>query len=305
MRITCPQCGFSRRIPDEKIPETAELATCPKCSRRFRFRTLERTPEQASVQAPEQAPDKTPGPGLAEDFWAGLEKMAPPGEQEPPAPEVPEHGGDQVEIEVPFENLRGHGFFPGLWMTIRRAMFSPRLFFRVMPMRGLGGPLAFYLLLFEFSLVLDLLWGRAGLPPISGLHPALAPLDPGLGGPVGPVTLFAVYPIMATIIVFGASAGVHLVLKLMRSGERGFEGTFRAQAYSNAPLILSVLPYGYLLGIAWGLVVFVIGLKNVHRTSTLKVALAFGLLLAIQALLAWWAVNAGLRAMPDMTGGAA
>ncbi|BAH73886.1 YIP1 family protein [Solidesulfovibrio magneticus] len=38
MRITCPQCGFFREIPDAKAPVTPTMATCPKCRHRFRFR---------------------------------------------------------------------------------------------------------------------------------------------------------------------------------------------------------------------------------------------------------------------------
>ena len=40
MIIRCPQCEHSRSINESKIPSTAELATCPKCKHRFRFRTL-------------------------------------------------------------------------------------------------------------------------------------------------------------------------------------------------------------------------------------------------------------------------
>lgn len=58
MIIRCPQCEHSRSINESKIPPTAELATCPKCKHRFRFRTLRhaREPEpEASEQArPEQ-----------------------------------------------------------------------------------------------------------------------------------------------------------------------------------------------------------------------------------------------------------
>ncbi|MDQ7832421.1 MAG: YIP1 family protein [Desulfovibrionaceae bacterium] len=38
MRITCPECGFSRDVPDEKVPASTAVATCPKCRHRFRFR---------------------------------------------------------------------------------------------------------------------------------------------------------------------------------------------------------------------------------------------------------------------------
>lgn len=42
MIIRCPQCEHSRSISESKIPPTAELATCPRCKHRFRFRTLHR-----------------------------------------------------------------------------------------------------------------------------------------------------------------------------------------------------------------------------------------------------------------------
>lgn len=45
MVIRCPHCQFSRSITLDKIPATAEVATCPKCKRRFRFRTLPKRPQ--------------------------------------------------------------------------------------------------------------------------------------------------------------------------------------------------------------------------------------------------------------------
>ncbi|MBQ9406794.1 MAG: zinc-ribbon domain-containing protein [Desulfovibrio sp.] len=37
MKITCPQCGFSREMPPERLPARAVIATCPQCAFRFRF----------------------------------------------------------------------------------------------------------------------------------------------------------------------------------------------------------------------------------------------------------------------------
>lgn len=41
MKVVCPHCNFEREIPDDKIPENARLATCPKCQHKFYFRDLE------------------------------------------------------------------------------------------------------------------------------------------------------------------------------------------------------------------------------------------------------------------------
>jgi len=46
MRIVCPQCGYSRDIPEDKIPARSSIASCPKCSFRFRFRGYQAPPER-------------------------------------------------------------------------------------------------------------------------------------------------------------------------------------------------------------------------------------------------------------------
>ena len=41
MDITCPQCGFCRELPPDRIPARPVVATCPKCACRFRFSATE------------------------------------------------------------------------------------------------------------------------------------------------------------------------------------------------------------------------------------------------------------------------
>lgn len=49
MIIRCPQCEHTRSLNESKIPPTAELATCPKCKHRFRFRTLHHSLDSAEA----------------------------------------------------------------------------------------------------------------------------------------------------------------------------------------------------------------------------------------------------------------
>ena len=44
MKIECPECGFGREVPGGRIPANAEVATCPKCKAKFRFRSLDGSP---------------------------------------------------------------------------------------------------------------------------------------------------------------------------------------------------------------------------------------------------------------------
>ena len=69
MIIRCPQCDHTRSITESKIPATAELATCPKCKHRFRFRTLR--PPMEPV-APERSPVRAARSGGAKSESAAI-----------------------------------------------------------------------------------------------------------------------------------------------------------------------------------------------------------------------------------------
>ena len=60
MNIVCPDCGYTREVPDEKLPPKAATATCPKCGTRFRFRDL---PEEPARTVPaEKTEQVAPAP---------------------------------------------------------------------------------------------------------------------------------------------------------------------------------------------------------------------------------------------------
>jgi len=58
MRITCPECGFSRDVPDGRVPAATAVATCPKCRHRFRFRDVEDgfDPSSSAYEQPTSEP---------------------------------------------------------------------------------------------------------------------------------------------------------------------------------------------------------------------------------------------------------
>ena len=60
MRIICPKCQFVREVPDDKIPASAQTATCPKCKLRFNFRTSQ--PVEPAVPGEPAAPPPPPSP---------------------------------------------------------------------------------------------------------------------------------------------------------------------------------------------------------------------------------------------------
>lgn len=55
MLITCPECQFARNINASSIPSKAQLATCPRCKTKFRFRILH-DEDQVVVESVEERP---------------------------------------------------------------------------------------------------------------------------------------------------------------------------------------------------------------------------------------------------------
>lgn len=77
MNIVCPQCGFSRRLPEDRLPGEVVIATCPQCACRFRFSVRDGVlgvlpPREGSV--PRAVPAEKPGAASA-----GAASGLPPG----------------------------------------------------------------------------------------------------------------------------------------------------------------------------------------------------------------------------------
>jgi len=318
MEIICPECDFRRTVPDEKVPPTAEMATCPKCKAKFRFRTLDQAgdvpPPIPPAPGPQQTPEPPPGPAAPPlpyedeppqpmagsdtssrqergDVFSGLDAMGDgerrnrqeQGYQAYQAAGAYDDEEEELE-EVPWERLDDYGFFPGLFGTVKRAMLQPQDFFSRMPLgRGLMRPLAFYVLLSTLAAVVQFLFQGLGLGLLGSMQgPETEMFGPTeiMGMGAASVFVLLLYPIVFTVGLYITAGVYHLFLKLFQAGEAGFEGTFRALAYGSAPTVLSVVPLlGWMVGSVWTLVLTIIGLKTVHRTSYARVLAAIGALL--------------------------
>lgn len=363
MEIICPECQFSRQVDETKIPARSQVATCPKCQTKFKFRELpEETFEVEDPNAPEAArePEKPTGPRQAslldpppasakpeperpakpaqprqpeptfpkisapgedpgDELWDKLGGMAPPEQEErPEPPQMPKRpeasisrpvaenetqpvpgwtgefnedfpdpmqfeGSDEAEsdspmqVPPPFEQLDRYGFFHGLFLTLKLILLSPRLFFSVMPVGGgLAKPLTFTILVTMIQSFAQYIWG------VAGLSSSVAPEDAAAGGMSTTMTalvMLLLLPAFITVAQFVLTAIYHMLLILMRADSGGFEGTFRALVYSNAPIILGIFPMpfreleiGWMFIVAvWGLVLTIMGLKYIHKTSYAKV----------------------------------
>lgn len=238
------------------------------------MRPPETSREQNHTEEPReksyQQKNQEPVPG-----WTGeFNEDFPDPMQESLKSEEEEH--NSILVPPPFEQLDRYGFFPGLFLTIKLILTSPKLFFSVMPVGGgLSKPLAFAILLPMIQELFQFLWGLGGLSPLTGNNNSLT-------NEVSSTAMLTILLLMPAVVTAGQflMAGLyHLLLKLTQEDRQGFEGTFRVLAYSNTPVILGLFPMPTMnIQLGWmcitvilRLALTVVGLKQVHSSSYSKI----------------------------------
>ena len=167
--------------------------------------------------------------------------------------------------------------------TVRRVVLQPVSFFASLPQsRNLVNPLVFALICIEIYTILGGLLGLVRVGTNRGLGSFIASI---IAAPIG-----------GAIGLFILAAILHLLVRLVvGAGNSGFEATFRVAAYAAVVNLVSWIPLvGWLLGL-YGIYLSVVGIKEVHGTTTGKAALvvlipAGVILLVLVGLLAAGAV---------------
>ncbi|NLW80994.1 MAG: hypothetical protein GXY42_04895 [Desulfovibrionales bacterium] len=273
MNITCPNCGFGRDVDEASLPPKAAMATCPKCKHRFKFREIaipdpEQTqsqpqsenPEPATPTAPPSAPPQPAEPPKDEDLWKGLEALDQESEEDTSESE------DPVEPKLPAWELASSGYPQAFARTFLDVLSNPKRFFSAMPVgHGFIKPLLFFLIIIESVALSQSLWQLLGILPPSMITENLGHnLQAGLA--------LILYPLQVSIFLFFDTAINHFFLRLFKADTKGFEGTFRAEVYSSAPMLLMVVPYIGLPQAMIGVTVYkFLGLRHVHNATNKQV----------------------------------
>jgi len=198
-----------------------------------------------------------------------------------------EQGGAADRIPSPWEDSLNLGIWQGIYRTIKAVLFSPDKLFRTMTFQGgIYEPFAFGLLLGSIGTMFGFFWQFL---MISGtLQPLLQEL-------IGQTTINSMFlgiiiisPLFITIYMFITSVITHGCLLIVKGGKSGFEGTFRVVAFSQTAQILGLIPLvGGIIGSIWHIIILIIGLREIHEVSYLRVFIALlipaGLILLLVA----------------------
>lgn len=213
-----------------------------------------------------------------------------------------------AEDPVPWEdpNL---GFAAGVWRTWRESLFEPGRFFgRIREEGTVGRPLLYFLLVTVAASFFTLVWEAQGLT----LGHLTGYVEMGGTMAAGPVISFVLTPIMALVLLLFLTMVFHLGALMVAPDRRGMGATARVVCYAAGPSVLAAVPiFGPAVGGIWGLVLQVVGLREAHRTTTLRAVfmvfwlwLAFVVLAILMAvLLAWVGGTGGGGTLVDVAAG--
>jgi hypothetical protein len=227
-------------------------------------------------------------PNCGYDTYAPGEPIVPGGPEvggayPPPPPALPPLPGGVPPPGAgsPWERRRQIGFASALVETTQQVLTSPSEFFRSMPVTGgIGGPLLYgviagYIGLVASALYSFILRSALGSTWSFGQGSELDRIMPMLSSGMGLVGQVVLGPLAVTIGLFLVSAVVHLCLLALGGATNGFEATFRVAAYSEAAMVIRIVPVcGDVVAIVYYVILAIIGVSEAHRISGLKAAAA-------------------------------
>lgn len=225
----------------------------------------------------QRPPSATPGPDPGADPMGapGGHGAAPP---PPPPPQGAPPGAPPPAADpLPWENRSQVGFGAALLRTAQLFIGRPReAFDRALRRGDYASPLLWVLMLGVLMGIVNWLYGMMFVAPLMAFVPD------ELRDQLGPFVTMAVmgggiakvffHPIGVVIGTFVWAAIAHVCVLLVAGGGKsgaGFEGTFRAGAYTQVAQIAGILPLvGGLITLVWSVVLLVIGISSMHRIGT-------------------------------------
>src|SRR5215211_771538 len=145
--------------------------------------------------------------------------------------------------------------------AVRGVVTAPVGFFRSIRREGdFLNPLIFAIICYEVSAILG---GLLSLVGVSGTK--------GFGSFLVGIILA---PIFAAIGLFIGAGILHLlVMLIVGSRNSGYEGTLRVSAYSSVTSLVSWIPVIGLIASLYGIYLAIVGIREVHNTTTGRAAL--------------------------------
>lgn len=162
-----------------------------------------------------------------------------------------------------------HPSLASLLATARAALVTPTQFFRALTLDG--GAWAFVIAIGWPCAILGTLADRFVGPTF-----AAGPLGEWLGAIGWAEAILA--PLILVVTVWLEAVTAHAALRMFGAGGGGYKATLRVFAYASAVALVAWIPVaGWLVALVWNASIVVVGLREIHGTTTRRVVLALTL----------------------------
>ena len=277
-RQFCPHCGSELILPDPNAAQPTAPAGGGQDAPPGEGAPLPEggAPAWSSPPSPPTqggAGGTVPPPPPAGGGWAPIP---------PPPPSPPSDDG----IPAPFADRAGRGFFAAFVETFKLAATEPQKFFMHVRIQQIWPAVLFGVLAGWVGAAVAAIFGWLGGAAWTNAMRQLTQNMPSnesemiqkfafaLGGGAAAFRILLA-PVGIFIFIFATAAILHLVLMMFQGAARGFNATLTVVAYSSGVQLLNAVPgCGGLIAMVWQVVLLIIGLAAVHRTTTGKAALA-------------------------------
>lgn len=260
MTITCPSCGFSRPVAENRLHGKSVVAICPNCACRFRF--------SAQTGAGEILPPKSALPnGAADPEEEEMRQTAADAYRREAERFTHEAGGKQYS-SVPWEAAPNvEGWLTAFFKTTSQVMFHPAAFFaRLAPRSQKGRALAFFLIICVIQILAERAWSgflqNAIVSSDTG-DPQLQKFSDLLASQNDMLLSFLMRAGILIVQLYLFSFLMYLVYRLFARENVTYSLVFQIMSYSSAPTILSIVPVlGPIAGALWSLWCLLVGCKS-------------------------------------------
>lgn len=282
MKIICPQCGFSRDVAEDKLPKENVIATCPKCSCRFRLSGKTGVGEILPPKgwhrldsAKEEEPGEEDIRVTASNAYA-REANRFANEQAAALERERRSAGRNPWAEAPGQE----GWLTAFYQTLIRVMFqAPAFFGNLVAKVPIQRPLAFFLIICLFQAIVERVWGQFFYSLLAGdaaADPQLAKLLEMLAPSTNIFFTILLRTGVYVLQLYVFSLLMFLAYRIVARDRAKFNLVFQVMAYSAAPWVLCLIPaIGSLVGAIWSIGCLAAGCKAALRLTWTQTLVGF------------------------------
>lgn len=175
---------------------------------------------------------------------------------------------------LPWEERDHLGLVEGMVQSVRLLVTNPSdAFARLRSDGDLTSPMLFGIVVSWVCMLFSQLWSVLISSSLGGAMGEMEGLEQFFGTPglFQIVVGLVVWPVMFVVMAFVGAGVLHVCLLMvgaMDQSELGFEGTLKVYIYATVSWFALIVPLvGGLVASLWHLVLLVVGLAAVHRTS--------------------------------------